>query len=108
MAKSAPERLLDALLLDAYQRAKKEAKYNATVFFRMLSDRGGLETAKYLINAPGESNGYTELYLRERLDLTLEAVVVENRSVQSLFTDDELAIAEKRLRDRGYTPQMRD
>jgi hypothetical protein len=108
MVKSAPERLLDALLMDAYRRAKKEAKYNATVFFRMLSERGGLETAKYLINAPGESGGYTELYLRGRLDLTLEAVVVEHRSVQSLFTDEELAIARKRLIDRGYTPQLRD
>src|SRR5207247_11299621 len=53
-----------------------EAGYNATIFLRMVSDRGGLATAKYLINSPTPSVGYTHLYERGRLDLTVEAMVV--------------------------------
>jgi hypothetical protein len=63
-----------------YQRAKAEAKYTATIFLNMLNARGGLATAKFLINAADESKGYTELYLRKRLDLTVEAMVVARRT----------------------------
>jgi hypothetical protein len=48
----------DAAMLAIYQRAKSEVGYNATIFFRMLGDRGGLTTAKYLINSPKPSDGY--------------------------------------------------
>jgi hypothetical protein len=35
-------------------------------------------TAKYLINSINPSDGYTQLYERDRRDLTVEAIVVEN------------------------------
>jgi hypothetical protein len=88
-------------LFTIYQRAKSEAKYTATVFLNMLNDRGGLATAKFLINAADESKSYTELYLRKRLDLTVEAMVVEEKRWQSLFTEDELAKARGRLAKHG-------
>jgi hypothetical protein len=31
----------DAAVLEIYRRAKSEAGYNATIFLRMLGDRGG-------------------------------------------------------------------
>lgn len=68
----------DVAMFEIYQRAKSEAGYNANIFLKMLSDRGGLDTAKYLINSPKESDGYTALYERGRLDLTVEAMVIEN------------------------------
>jgi hypothetical protein len=108
MTLAAAERRLDALLLEAYQRAKSEAKYNATIFFRMLGDHRGLYTARYLINSPIESDGYTQLYLRGRLDLTVEAVVIENRSVHALFSEEELERARRRLVARKYDPVLRD
>ena len=74
----------DGAMFEIYRRAKSEAGYNATIFFRMLSDRGGLDTAKYLINSPKVSDGYTALSLRGRLDLTVEAMIVESPSVPSL------------------------
>ena len=42
----------DVAMFEIYQRAKSEAGYNANIFLKMLSDRGGLDTAKYLINSP--------------------------------------------------------
>lgn len=89
-------------LFTAYLRAKKEAKYNATVFYNMLSTRGGVSTAKYLINAPKVSDGYTELHLRKRLDLTVEAVVVEDKRWHSLFEPEELEKAKSRLEKYQY------
>jgi hypothetical protein len=61
-------------MFDIYRRAKTEAGYNATIFLQMISDRGGLDTAKKLINASKPSDGYTHLYERGHLNLTVEAV----------------------------------
>jgi len=89
-------------MFDVYRRAKTEAKYNATVFLQMLTDNGGMRTAKTLINAAKPSDGYTELYLRKRLDLTVEAVVLEDPRWHPLFVSEELEKAKKRLEDYGY------
>ncbi len=48
------------------------------------------------------ASGYTALYIRHRLDLTVEAMVVKNPQWHSLFTDEELKKARKRLMDYGY------
>jgi hypothetical protein len=95
----------DAAMLEIYRRAKSEAGYNATIFLRMLGDRGGLATAKYLINSPKPSDGYTHLYERGCLKLTVEAMVVENARWHELFTSDELAKARLRLKQYGYNPK---
>lgn len=99
------EKLFDQAMFDVYRRAKEEAGYNAKVFFQMLTDRGGLRTAKALINATRAPEGYRALSERGHLDLTVEAVVVEEERWHSLFTDDELERARKRLREYGYTPR---
>lgn len=88
-----------------YTTAKKEAGYNATIYLRMLGERGGLGTAKYLINAATVSDGYTHLYERQRLDLTVEALIVENPQWHSLFESSEIERARKRLEDYDYRPQ---
>jgi hypothetical protein len=92
----------DAAMFQIYRRAKSEAGYNANIFLRMINERGGLVTAKSLINSPKPSDVYTHLYERGRLDLTVEAIVVENKEWHPLFTDEELASAENRLRKYGY------
>lgn len=92
----------DSAMMQIYQRAKSEANYNARVFFGMLCERGGLATAKYLINAPKPSDGYTRLYELGRLDLTVEAVVVEDARWYSLFTEEELGKAKDRLVEYRY------
>src|SRR5260370_42482825 len=100
------EKQFDSAMFGIYRCAKSEAGYNATIFLRMISDRGGLTTAKYLINSPKPSDGYTHLYERGRLDLTVEAMVVEDSRWHSLFTADELASAKKRLEEYRYVPKV--
>lgn len=96
------ESKFEQAMFGVYRRAKDEAKYNATIFLQMLTDKGGVRTAKTLINAAKPSNGYTELHLRERLDLTVEALVTEGAQWHQLFEPEELERAQKRLDAYGY------
>jgi hypothetical protein len=86
---------------DVYIRAKKEANYTATYFLTMLSTYGGLETAHRLLASSEVSTGFTALFERGRLDLTVEALVVRSEFA-GLFTDDEIDIARQRLHQLGY------
>ncbi len=95
----------DAAMFEIYRRAKEEAPHPATLFLKMLNERGGLSTAKYLINASKPSDGYTALYGRHRLDLTVEAMVVENKRWHKCFTQEELNRALARLKQSGYNPK---
>ena len=83
-----------------YQRARSEAGYNATYFLRMLSDHGGLATARRLLRAPVVSEGFTSLWERKRLDLTVEALVTSPKFA-GLFTPDEIDLARQRLAQFG-------
>jgi hypothetical protein len=45
----------------------------------MINNNSGWETARILLRAPTVSDGYTALWERSRLDLTVEAVILEPR-----------------------------
>jgi hypothetical protein len=89
-----------------YQRALSEAGYKATRFLHMLHEHGGLQTARMLIHAATVSEGYTALWERGRLDLTVEAMILDNTRWHSLFSAHELAICERRLSDYGYVNHL--
>ena len=86
---------------DVYIRAKSEANYTASYFIGMLSSYGGLGTAQRLLASTEVSSGFAALYERDRLDLTVEALVIQSKFA-SLFTDEELDIARPRLDQLGY------
>jgi len=79
-------------------------KQNTTqsFFFKWSTDQGGLEAAKRLINATYISDGYTALWERGKLELTVEATVLENEKYHPLFTAEELDVCRKRLTDYHY------
>lgn len=85
-----------------YIRAKSEAGYNATYFLQMLAREEPTQTARRLIMSTQPSEGFTALWERRRLDLTVEAHVIQDRFAP-LFTDDERELARQRLRQYGYT-----
>lgn len=89
-------------MMSIYTRAKAEAGYNASIFHRMLNDLGGLATAKRLVNDRYVSDGYTALWERGRLDLTVEAIIYDNPKWHSLFTLEEMGKIKKRLTDYRY------
>ena len=89
-------------MLGIYNKARSEANYTPSVFFRMISEHGGYETARRLIHSPNVSEGYVKLFELGRLDLTVEAVIIENGNWHALFTDQELDVCRKRLHAYGY------
>lgn len=100
------EQQFDADMMDIYRRALTEVRYNATRYHQMLIEHGGLETARMLINTNAVSEGYTALWERGRLDLTVEALVLDHPQYHSLFTPEEMARVRSRLRDYQYGPAL--
>lgn len=96
------EKRFNEAMLDVYRRAKAEAGYNATRFLGMVTEMGGYETARTLIHSPAVSEGYTALWERERLDLTVEAVILQPEW-RDLFSEPEREIARRRLAEYGYS-----
>ena len=92
----------DEAMHGIYHRALSEADYKASIFLNMLFAHRGVETARRLIHSPNISDGYTALWERKRLDLTVEALIYDNEKWHPLFTPDELAICRKRLRQYEY------
>jgi hypothetical protein len=86
---------------EVYRRALVEAGYDAKLFARMLSEHGPLETARRLIATDRPSEGFTRLWERGRLDLTVEAQVLKPE-FRDLFTDIELERCRGRLSQYGY------
>ena len=85
-----------------YQRALSEAGYKATRFLAMLNEEGGIATASRLIHAANVSEGYTALWERGHLDLTVEALILDNERWHTLFSSKDLEVCAARLTEYGY------
>lgn len=96
----------DTAMMGIYHRALSEASYRASIFLNMLHEFRGLETARRLIHSPAVSDGYTALWELGRLDLTVEALIIENPSWHELLSAEELTICQNRLREYRYEPQQ--
>jgi hypothetical protein len=83
-------------MVDLYQRAKRELGYNATYLLRMISQEGGLVTARRLVMAEHASEGFDYLWEHGRLDLSVEALVLDPQ-FKGLFDAALLERAEQRL-----------
>jgi hypothetical protein len=100
------ESKFDEVMHNIYVTSVREAKYTPHEFHRMLLERGGIATARDLINHAKPSEGYTNLYLRGFLRLTVEAVIFDDPRWHVLFTPEELEICRRRLVDYRYGPAL--
>lgn len=87
-------------MLNIYELAKRY-KYDSTYFVRMVHEYGGVGAAHRLLSAPNAQQGLTTLWKLGRLDLSMEALVIQGKYAP-LFTPAEIVIAHKRLDDLGY------
>jgi hypothetical protein len=85
--------------------AKKDLGYSPTEFLRMLSSYGGYQTVSRLIAEKHPSSGFETLWEHRRLDLTVEALVVETHW-RRFFDGTLLQRAEARLKSAGYTVRL--
>ena len=94
----------DVRMHEVYRAGKREARFSAPLFAEMLKEHGGLETARRFLHSADYAAGFTALWERERLDLTVEAVILKEEKWHPLFTAEELEICRKRLKEYGYPP----
>jgi hypothetical protein len=77
----------------------------AEQFKMRIQKDGGVETAKRLINDRRPQPGLIRLWEARRLDISVEALMLKTK-YQSLFTDEELAEARRRLENLGYDAKL--
>ncbi|GAA4860672.1 DUF262 domain-containing protein [Pseudonocardia benzenivorans] len=88
----------DQVVLDTIDACKADLGYNPKQFKVMVNQYGALGAVRRILHAPAVSDGFVTLWERRRLDLTVEAIATDER-FRHLFTEEELAVAEKRLAD---------
>lgn len=88
-------------MVNIYQRAKSDINYQPSYFLKMVSELGGLETAKRLLKTSNTQQGFGTLQRLGRLDLSMEAHVIKPEYA-ALFSDAEIDEARERLERQGY------
>ena len=63
-------------MLDVYRNARQRCRCNATVFLQMVSEIGGLATARRLLPRSEPGSGFAELWQCGALNLTVEAQIL--------------------------------
>jgi len=81
--------------------AEKALDIHASIFKRMIDEYGGVEAAKRLLAKKEYQEGFTRLWREGRLDISMEALVIQER-FRPLFTEDEIAESHRRLDDLKY------
>lgn len=92
------------LALQLYTEAMTAVGYPARRYRQKVRDVGGVAAAKFWLKPKSgdvAQAGLLELLNHDRLDISLEAKVIQE-PWSSLFTDDELNIARARLARYGY------
>ena len=95
------EEAFHARMVQIHEQALLECDYKASRFIQMVNAEGGLPTAKKLLSADGYSEGLTRLWEEKRLDISMEATILK-KPWRSLFTEQELITADKKLRELEY------
>jgi len=88
-------------MVQLYKDTQKAIGYNATLFYRMVNENGGVETARSLVASDKITDGFTKLWEKGRLDLTAEALVLKPQ-FSPLFDEALRKKARKRLADFKY------
>ncbi len=96
------EKRLNRVMMDATKDCKRLG-YHPAFMIQMVQDSGPLGACQRILAKPDLSEGFGRLWELHRLDLTIEAIVLKDE-VAELFTDEERAIARKRLAEVGYFP----
>ncbi len=88
-------------MLNIYEQAYLQCNYRSTRFRQMVANEGEVKTAKKLIYKNGGTAGFERLYKCNRLDLSVEALVSQDK-YRELFTEEEITMCKERLKEYGY------
>lgn len=65
------ENQFDKAMLSIYHRAREQCGYNAVRFLQLLSEKGGLATAKQLLASGAPQEGFVHLWECGCMDLAI-------------------------------------
>ena len=91
---------MEQKFIAAWAAAREEAA-RLGVRMRPIADGDAMKTARRALSGNRESDGFASLENAKRLDLSLEALVVDKRFT-GLFSDEEANTALTRLLDAGF------
>ncbi len=87
-----------------YKDAASQIDYKANYFLRKVRKDKGVNAAKYYLRPDADvTDGFRRLLDNDRLDLSVEAVVLNEPQWHPLFTPSELETARSRLAQYGYS-----
>ncbi len=103
-SKTLENRKLETGLQSEFLRAIRERidmGYYPVQFLNVLQNHGPVITAAHFVMAYQDPEGFETLIVSQRLDLTVEAIILQE-PYRLLFMPEVLERAEQKLRDIGY------
>ena len=91
------EDMFHAKMLQLYDEQRQVMRAPVR-FLNMVQNNGGLEAARRLLASPSVGDGFVALWEVGRLDLSVEALVLQE-PWRTLFTEEVLAVARERLEE---------
>ena len=88
-------------MVNAYQTCIKKLHYHPTLVLHYLGEHTAVETARWLVNLPNESSGFTRLWQEDRLDLSAEAMILKPEYA-ALFSVEDRRTAYDTLKAYDY------
>ncbi len=88
--------------LEGTIEAAKSRGYIPSYFMQMLSEHGGVETAKRLLAKSEPQTGLNKLWELSILHESMEAVICDNPRFHPLFDPTQIAEAHRRLEELDY------
>ncbi|MEZ6235233.1 MAG: hypothetical protein R3B68_13675 [Phycisphaerales bacterium] len=92
---SPDEQRFKRVLMDAVAECRR-LRYNPTRFVQMIEQQGPFDAVRALLDAPSISEGFGTLLMKNRLDLSVEAIA-SRPEWRPFFTHEQLAVARARL-----------
>ncbi len=87
--------------LDIYDKSRKEIGYTPHRLLSMIDSKGAKLTVIDIINDTEPSKAFFYYLNNERLDLTLEHFIVENKKYHQIVGEQTVKNAKERLRKYG-------
>ena len=98
---SSLETIFHDAMLALYEKSKEECNYHADRLLQEVEQMGGLAVAREQLSNEIPGTALFKFWKLGRLDMCLEALVLRQQ-FGTLFAEEELANARKRLQHFGY------
>jgi hypothetical protein len=95
------EAAFQAAMVEMYRQARIRCRHDSPLFARMINKRGGMTTARRLINTCKPSDEFLLLKEAGCLEYTIEALALR-KEFTPLFSQRERGKAAARLQEYGY------